>query len=48
MDGMPGIETRVGVCCLFAESGFMAKDYCTLALDGVVLKPVLVWELVCQ
>lgn len=48
MARMAGIETLLGEYCLFAESGFKARDCCMLARDGVVLKPVLVWELVCR
>lgn len=48
MGGMPRIETVVGECCMFAESGFMNMEYSFTTLDGMGLEPVPVVRLVCR
>lgn len=45
MSRMPRIKTLIGDCCLFIESGFMAKERCLMAFYGAVLEPMQVKEL---
>ncbi len=45
MSRMPRIKTLIGDCCLFIESGFMAKERCLMAFNGAVLEPMQLKEL---